>query len=141
MAFAITFFHVQLPNHAKSCLFPVVKSREWMARSFLRKIEMMLLDEVTGVLDAEPEKCIQGALERVCSGKTTIFVAQKLSTIRKAHVMAMIDDGKVAEQGSHSHLLKKVRNYFAKKLQLQTFSHREAANWGLGSSSKHQTDG
>ncbi|KAJ0604250.1 putative ABC-type xenobiotic transporter [Helianthus annuus] len=86
-------------------------------------------------------------LSSVPSGKTTIFVAQKLSTIRKDHVMAVIDDGKVAEQGSHSHLLKKVRNYFAKKLQLQigvwvrVLNNREAANWGLGSSSKQQTDG
>ncbi|MFS7985716.1 putative bacterial ABC-type protein transporter [Helianthus anomalus] len=99
-----------------------------IVRSFLRKAKMMLLDEVTSLLDAEPEKCIQGALERVCSRKTTIVVAQKLSTVRKAHVTAVIDDGKVAEQGSHSHLLKKVRNYHAKKMQLQTFSHRKAAN-------------
>ncbi|KAJ0740017.1 putative bacterial ABC-type protein transporter [Helianthus annuus] len=99
-----------------------------IARSFLRKAKRMLLDEVTSVLAAEPEKCIQGALERVCSGKTTIVVAQKISTIRKAHVMAVIDDGKVAEQGSHSHLLKKVRNHPAKMMQLQTFSHKKAAN-------------
>ncbi|MFS8035227.1 putative ABC-type xenobiotic transporter [Helianthus anomalus] len=99
-----------------------------IVRSFLRKAEMMLLDEVTSLLDAEPEKCVQGALECICSGKTTIVVAQKLSTIQKAHVMVVIDDGKVAEQGSHSHMLKKVRNYPAKKMQLQTFSHSEATN-------------
>ncbi|KAJ0563635.1 putative ABC-type xenobiotic transporter [Helianthus annuus] len=121
------------------------KQRVAIARAFLRKAEVMLLDEATSALDAESEKCIQEALERVCSGKTTIVVAHRLSTIRNAHVIAVIDDGKVAEQGSHSHLLK---NYpdgcYAKMIQLQRFSHGEAANMasgGLGSSSKRQIDG
>ncbi|KAK9061412.1 hypothetical protein SSX86_018593 [Deinandra increscens subsp. villosa] len=121
------------------------KQRVAIARAFLRKAEVMLLDEATSALDAESEKCIQEALERVCSGKTTIVVAHRLSTIRNAHVIAVIDDGKVAEQGSHSHLLK---NYpdgcYAKMIQLQRFSHGEAANMaagGSGSSSKRQIDG
>ncbi|KAJ0465314.1 putative ABC-type xenobiotic transporter [Helianthus annuus] len=62
----------------------------------------------------------------------------RLSTIRNAHVIAVIDDGKVAEQGSHSHLLK---NYpdgcYAKMIQLQRFSHGEAVNMASASSSKH----
>ncbi|KAI3705321.1 hypothetical protein L1987_75557 [Smallanthus sonchifolius] len=121
------------------------KQRVAIARAFLRKAEVMLLDEATSALDAESEKCIQEALERVCSGKTTIVVAHRLSTIRNAHVIAVIDDGKVAEQGSHSHLLK---NYpdgcYAKMIQLQRFSHGEVANMasgGLGSSSKRHIDG
>ncbi|KAK1409772.1 hypothetical protein QVD17_36301 [Tagetes erecta] len=121
------------------------KQRVAIARAFLRKAEVMLLDEATSALDAESERCIQEALERVCSGKTTIVVAHRLSTIRNAHVIAVIDDGKVAEQGSHSHLLK---NYpdgcYAKMIQLQRFSHGEAATMasaGSGSSSKRQIDG
>ncbi|XP_076946969.1 ABC transporter B family member 1-like [Bidens hawaiensis] len=114
------------------------KQRVAIARAFLRKAEIMLLDEATSALDAESEKCIQEAIERVCSGKTTIVVAHRLSTIRNAHVIAVIDDGKVAEQGSHSHLLK---NYpdgcYAKMIQLQRFSHGEAVNMASTSSSKH----
>ncbi|MFS8012126.1 putative ABC-type xenobiotic transporter [Helianthus anomalus] len=114
------------------------KQRVAIARAFLRKAEIMLLDEATSALDAESEKCIQEAIERVCSGKTTIVVAHRLSTIRNAHVIAVIDDGKVAEQGSHSHLLK---NYpdgcYAKMIQLQRFSHGEAVNMASASSSKH----
>ncbi|CAI9273278.1 unnamed protein product [Lactuca saligna] len=118
------------------------KQRVAIARAFLRKAEVMLLDEATSALDMESEKCIQEALERICSGKTTIVVAHRLSTIRNAHVIAVIDDGKVGEQGSHSHLLK---NYpdgcYAKMIQLQRFSHGEVVDMvsvgsGSGSGSK-----
>ncbi|KAL4576617.1 hypothetical protein LXL04_012713 [Taraxacum kok-saghyz] len=120
------------------------KQRVAIARAFLRKAEVMLLDEATSALDMESEKCIQEALERICSGKTTIVVAHRLSTIRNAHVIAVIDDGKVGEQGSHSHLLK---NYpdgcYAKMIQLQRFSHGEVVDLvsggsGSGSGSKRQ---
>ncbi|RVW92146.1 ABC transporter B family member 1 [Vitis vinifera] len=112
------------------------KQRIAIARAFLRKAELMLLDEATSALDAESERCIQEALERACSGKTTIVVAHRLSTIRNAHTIAVIDDGKVAEQGSHSHLLK---NYpdgcYARMIQLQRFTHGQAVGMASGSSS------
>ncbi|PWA71186.1 sulfonylurea receptor, P-loop containing nucleoside triphosphate hydrolase [Artemisia annua] len=114
------------------------KQRVAIARAFLRKAEIMLLDEATSALDAESERCIQEALERICSGKTTIVVAHRLSTIRNAHSIAVIDDGQVAEQGSHSHLLKNhVDGCYAKMIQLQRFSHgHEVVNMAsLGSSS------
>ncbi|KAK9068478.1 hypothetical protein SSX86_012592 [Deinandra increscens subsp. villosa] len=100
------------------------KQRVAIARAFLRKAEVMLLDEATSALDVESEKCIQEALERACSGKTTIVVAHRLSTIRGAHSIAVIEDGKVAEQGSHASLLKNhVDGCYAKMIQLQRFSH------------------
>lgn len=98
------------------------KQRIAIARAFLRKAEVMLLDEATSALDAESERCIQESLERACAGKTTIIVAHRLSTIRNAHVIAVLDDGKVAEQGSHSHLLKNSPDgIYARMIHLQTF--------------------
>ncbi|OMO72407.1 hypothetical protein CCACVL1_17825 [Corchorus capsularis] len=112
------------------------KQRIAIARALLRKAELMLLDEATSALDAESERSVQEALDRACSGKTTIVVAHRLSTIRNAHVIAVIDDGKVAEQGSHSHLLK---NYpdgcYARMIQLQRFTHSQVVGMTSGSSS------
>ncbi|KAF3632900.1 ABC transporter B family member 19 [Capsicum annuum] len=116
------------------------KQRIAIARAFLRKAELMLLDEATSALDAESERCVQEALDRACAGKTTIVVAHRLSTIRNAHVIAVIDDGKVAEQGSHSHLLKNHSDgVYARMIQLQRFTHGEAVNMATGSTSSART--
>jgi len=112
------------------------KQRIAIARAFLRKGEILLLDEATSALDAESERCVQESLERACSGKTTIVVAHRLSTIRNAHVIAVIDDGKVAEQGSHSHLLKNNPDgVYARMIQLQRFTHGQTLNMVSASSS------
>ncbi|XP_059667590.1 ABC transporter B family member 1-like [Cornus florida] len=112
------------------------KQRIAIARAFMRKAEVMLLDEATSALDAESEKCVQEALERACSGKTTIVVAHRLSTIRNAHVIAVLDDGKVVEQGSHSHLVKNHPDgCYARMIQLQRFTHGQAVNMASGSTS------
>ncbi|KAF3575458.1 hypothetical protein DY000_02029241 [Brassica cretica] len=60
----------------------------------------MLLDEGTSAVDAVSERSVQEALDQACSGRTSIVVAHRLATLRKVHVIAVIDDGKVAEQGS-----------------------------------------
>ncbi|GAB4856643.1 Multidrug resistance protein 1 [Ancistrocladus abbreviatus] len=118
------------------------KQRIALARAFVRRAEIMLLDEATSALDTESERSVQEALDRACSGKTTIVVAHRLSTIRNAHVIAVIDDGKVAEQGSHSHLL---MNYpdgcYARMIQLQRFSHGQAVEVAGGSSSMRPREG
>lgn len=112
------------------------KQRIAIARALVRKAALMLLDEATSALDAESERSVQEALDRACSGKTTIVVAHRLATIRNAHVIAVIDDGKVAEQGSHSHLLK---NYpdgiYARMIQLQRFTNSQVIGMTSGSSS------
>lgn len=116
------------------------KQRIAIARALIRKAELMLLDEATSALDAESERSVQEALDRACSGKTTIVVAHRLSTIRNAHVIAVIDDGKVSEQGSHSHLLK---NYpdgcYARMIQLQRFTHSQVIGMTSGSTSSART--
>ncbi|KAF8396545.1 hypothetical protein HHK36_018169 [Tetracentron sinense] len=112
------------------------KQRIAIARALIRKAELMLLDEATSALDAESERCVKEALDRCGSGRTTIVVAHRLSTIRNAHVIAVIDDGRVAEQGSHSHLLKHYPDgCYARMMQLQRFPHGQTMGMAPGSSS------
>ncbi|XP_010505240.1 PREDICTED: ABC transporter B family member 1 [Camelina sativa] len=117
------------------------KQRIAIARALVRKAEIMLLDEATSALDAESERSVQEALDQACSGRTSIVVAHRLSTIRNAHVIAVIDDGKVAEQGSHSHLLKNNPDgIYARMIQLQRFTHTQVIGMTSGSSSRVKED-
>ncbi|XP_006410867.2 ABC transporter B family member 1 [Eutrema salsugineum] len=117
------------------------KQRIAIARALVRKAEIMLLDEATSALDAESERSVQEALDQACSGRTSIVVAHRLSTIRNAHVIAVIDDGKVAEQGSHSHLLKNQPDgIYARMIQLQRFTHTQVIGMTSGSSSRVKED-
>jgi len=101
------------------------RQRIALARALVRQAPILLLDEATSALDAESERCVQEALERAGAGAggrgtTTIVVAHRLTTVRNAHTIAVIDDGKVMEQGSHAHLLKHHPDgCYARMLQLQ----------------------
>ncbi|KAL6662036.1 hypothetical protein ACP70R_001420 [Stipagrostis hirtigluma subsp. patula] len=98
------------------------RQRIAIARALVKQAPIMLLDEATSALDAESERCVQEALDRAGagSGRTTIVVAHRLATVRNAHTIAVIDDGKVVEQGSHSHLLNHHPDgCYARMLQLQ----------------------
>ncbi|XP_010234205.1 ABC transporter B family member 1 [Brachypodium distachyon] len=96
------------------------RQRIAIARALVKQAAIMLLDEATSALDAESERCVQEALGRASSGRTTVVVAHRLATVRAAHTIAVIDDGKVAEQGSHAHLLNHHPDgCYARMLQLQ----------------------
>jgi subfamily B ATP-binding cassette protein MsbA len=83
------------------------RQRLSIARAILRDAPILLLDEATSALDNESEKLVQESLDRLMTGRTTIVVAHRLSTIRKADTIVVIDRGKVAEQGTHAALLRK----------------------------------
>ncbi|RCV32368.1 hypothetical protein SETIT_6G253500v2 [Setaria italica] len=111
------------------------RQRIAIARALLKKAPIMLLDEATSALDAESERCVQEALDRAGAGRTTIVVAHRLATVRGAHSIAVIDDGKVVEQGSHSHLLKHHPDgCYARMLQLQRLTTGAAPGAGPSSS-------
>lgn len=79
----------------------------------------MLLDEATSALDAESEKSVQEALDRVMVGRTTVVVAHRLSTIRNADVIAVVQEGKIVETGSHDELISRPDSVYASLVQFQ----------------------
>ena len=81
------------------------KQRLAIARVFLKNPRILILDEATSALDNESERYIQASLERLARGRTTIVVAHRLSTIRNADEIVVINHGGIAERGNHEELL------------------------------------
>jgi subfamily B ATP-binding cassette protein MsbA len=94
------------------------RQRVAMARAILKDPPILLLDEATSSLDNESERLVQDALDRLMRGRTTIIVAHRLSTIRGADRIAVLDDGWLVELGTHDELLARGRLY-ARLWQLQ----------------------
>ncbi|CAL8467005.1 g6541 [Coccomyxa elongata] len=82
------------------------KQRIAIARALIKNPRILLLDEATSALDAESEGLVQEALARSMAGRTTIVVAHRLSTIRSATTIAVVQTGRILEQGSHEELMR-----------------------------------
>jgi subfamily B ATP-binding cassette protein MsbA len=83
------------------------RQRIAIARAFLKDAPILLLDEATSALDTESETLVQAALERLMEGRATLMIAHRLSTVRNADRIYVIEAGKVVEKGSHTALVKK----------------------------------
>lgn len=75
------------------------KQRVAIARAILKDPRILLLDEATSALDAESERVVQEALDRVMVNRTTVLVAHRLTTVRNADMIAVIEKGKIVEKG------------------------------------------
>ena len=94
------------------------KQRLSIARVFLKNPPILILDEATSALDNTTEILIQNALDELCVGRTTLVVAHRLSTVKNADEIAVVDDGQIVEQGTHEDLMKN-RGVYYRLYQLQ----------------------
>jgi ABC-type multidrug transport system fused ATPase/permease subunit len=81
------------------------RQRVAIARAILRDAPILLLDEATSALDANTEALVQAALDRLAAGRTTLVIAHRLATVQRADSIAVLDQGRLVDQGSHAELI------------------------------------
>lgn len=96
------------------------RQRISIARAILRDTPVLVLDEATSALDTESERRIQDALDRLVNDRTTLVIAHRLSTVEKADLIVVVDDGTIVERGTHSDLI--TRNGLYAQLYRMQFS-------------------
>jgi subfamily B ATP-binding cassette protein MsbA len=101
------------------------RQRLAIARAILKNAPVLVLDEATSALDSESERLVQGALETLMQGRTTIVIAHRLSTVERADRIVVLERGRVAEVGSHAQLI--VRDGIYARLHRTQFAEPAAA--------------
>ena len=102
------------------------RQRVSIARAMLHNPKMLVFDEATAAVDSETEHLIQDAIEKLISGRTTIMIAHRLSTLSKANKIVVVDNGEVIEFGSPQELMEKKGKYY-RLVQIQSMSDKIAA--------------
>lgn len=82
------------------------KQRISIARAFLKNPPILILDEATSALDRENERALQRALEELSKGRTTLLIAHRLSTVRRADRILVLEQGKIRQEGTHEELIR-----------------------------------
>ena len=101
------------------------RQRVSIARAILKNPRILLFDEATASVDSETEHLIQGAIESLISGRTTIMIAHRLSTLSKANKIVVVDNGEIIECGTPDELLALKGKYY-RLVQIQSMSDKVA---------------
>jgi subfamily B ATP-binding cassette protein MsbA len=94
------------------------RQRVAIARAILKDPAVLILDEATSNLDTESERLIEDAMTRLLVGRTTLIIAHRLSTVRRADRLVVLDRGRIVEQGTHAQLLER-RGLYARLYERQ----------------------
>lgn len=95
------------------------KQRVSIARAVLKNPSILIFDEATAAVDSETENLIQSAIERLISGRTTLMIAHRLSTLRKANKIVVVDHGEIIECGTPEELMALKGKYY-KLIEIQS---------------------
>ncbi|KAG8055753.1 hypothetical protein GUJ93_ZPchr0001g32161 [Zizania palustris] len=95
------------------------KQRVAIARAIIKNPKILLLDEATSALDVESERIVQEALNRITMDRTTLVVAHRLTTVRNADYISVVQQGKIVEQGPHDELVKNPDSAYSQLIRLQ----------------------
>jgi ATP-binding cassette subfamily B (MDR/TAP) protein 8 len=87
------------------------RQRVALARALLKDAPILILDEATSALDSESERLVQQAIDKLVEGRTVLVIAHRLSTVQQADNIVLLEDGAVAEQGTHAELVRKGGKY------------------------------
>ncbi|QQS27046.1 ABC transporter ATP-binding protein [bacterium] len=96
------------------------KQRVAIARAILKDPDLIILDEATSALDSESEKLVQDGLKKLMKGRLSLTIAHRLSTVRHADEILVLQKGTIVERGTHNNLIKKPRGLYKKLFELQS---------------------
>jgi ATP-binding cassette subfamily B protein len=103
------------------------KQRISIARAILNNPRILVLDEATSAVDTETEALIQEAMDRLMQGRTAIAIAHRLSTLKSASRLVVMEHGRIAEIGTHQELLEQEEGVYARLVRIHSEMHRSVA--------------